>query len=82
MTKQDFLKAGFIRSLDPQFKFEYDLSSEHHEYEEDEKPALLYDASNNEFCVTDGSMMFIYFNAATPDEAIKWASMINRFEPN
>lgn len=81
MKKQDFLNAGFTESEDPQFKFEYSLKKENEEYEND-GPAILFDVVMNQFCITDGEVMFIYFNAETPAEAVEWANKVTHFELN
>ena len=83
MEINDFLDAGFTKSEDPQFKFEYDLSEKtDSEQEHDYKPAILFDIVSNQFCITDGEVMFIYFNAENPLEAIEWANRVTHFEYN
>lgn len=83
MKKEDFLNAGFIENDDPQFKFEYSLyDNQVMNFSGDPEPALLYDVVNNQFCVTDGELVFIYINVHTPFEAISWANKIARFEDN
>lgn len=83
MKKQDFIDAGFVQSDDPQFKFEYSLSdSKAENFANDPEPAILFDVVASQFCVTDGEVMFIYFNASSPAEAVVWASKITHFEEN
>ena len=83
MEPIDFLNAGFFATDDPQFVFEYDLSEKAENYQDEEcKPALLYDHTSSQFCVTDGEIMFIYFNSENPFEAIEWANKITSFSPN
>lgn len=82
ITVDALLKAGFKPMDDPQFKFNYDLSAVGEEYESVDPPAILWDNITGRFCVTDGEMMFIYFNAASPEEAVEWANKITEFEPN
>lgn len=76
-----FIKEGFALSDDPQFKLEYDLSNPDSD-EDEPKPALLFDSVNNAYCVTDGELMFIYFNADSPKKAVDWANKITNFEYN
>lgn len=80
--REIFEEAGFKAIDDPQFMYEYDLSDKNEEYDDDLKPAILFDRLNSSFCITDGSMMFIYFNASEPAEAVEWANRITRFEIN
>lgn len=83
MTQEELTEAGFVKSTDPQFVYEFDLSDNTDTFEEhDYKPALLWDNIACQFCVTDGEVMFIYFNAISPKEAIEWASKITMFEVN
>lgn len=76
--RQSLLDAGFVRSMDIQFPYEFYLA----EQESETVPVLLFDASRSQYCVTDGQLMFIYFNAETPQEAVNWATRITIFEPN
>lgn len=83
MEKDDFIKAGFTESDDPQFKFEYPLSdSKDENFAGDPMPAILFDIVLHQFCVTDGEVMFIYFNADNPAEAVEWANKITHFDEN
>lgn len=83
MKIQDLLDAGFTKSNDPQFIFEYDLSEKTETFEEhDYKPALLWDNIMSQFCITDGEVMFIYFNAESPTEAVEWANKVTHFDEN
>lgn len=82
MEKEDFIKAGFNEEKeDPEFAFSYSLKNEDEEYDND-GPALLFDYRQKSFCVTDGEIMFIYFNAENPAEAVQWALKITGFNPN
>lgn len=83
ITVQGLLDAGFTHQEDPQFNFEYDLSDKTDtDQEHDYKPALLWDHIMGQFCVTDGEIMFIYFNADSPSDAVAWANRITSFDLN
>lgn len=85
VTEKEFLAAGFIKDGDPLFPFRKELI----EWEEvekldlqfDEIPCVLYGNSgaNKGFCIYTGSQ-FIFFNAESPREAVKWAEKITNFE--
>lgn len=85
ITKEDFLKAGFVADNDPMFKFRKELLSEKQiiesNLEEDEVPCLLFGNSgiNKGFCIYTGEH-FVFFNAESPDEAVEFSEKITAFE--
>lgn len=78
MTKEDFIKAGFVEVDDPLFQFEKSIISS--DVIKD-APKLLYGTTgvNNGFCLYTGAH-FIFIDADTPKSASEWVNRIVSLE--